>query len=437
MSDFNISINKNKVEFLKFNFLFFRVILISLMASSFFSSCKKDTDLGLTTQPAGDKINTVFADTLSIEAYTLKDDSATSKNEAYGMLGNYNDPEFGNVSASFLAQVLSKVVGTKFESSSEVVSIKLYLDYSGNYGDSTKTQTINVYKLTNSIVKDSAYYSFNKASSFYNESDLLGSRTINQGQLYSDNLGIDLLPSLGNSIFSLDSIKANSDILSVLPGICITTDTNVVGGGIAYFNLTSGNSKIVLTYKNASSDTVTSEFIINQNCARFNLFTHDYSNTNFYGQMNSITPIQDSVFYIQPMAGVRGYIKLPTADKLNIKSNVAIVKATLVIPIEKNDLSISTYEAPTKLMLYERQANNQYKLPPDFSLGEIFDGNYYPSESVYKFNITLEMQNIIDGVIPNLGLYLISNDISSCNRVVLTSGIHSNRLKLEISYIKF
>ena len=449
MSDLSFSIlnrisciAKNKVEFLKFNFfLFFKIAFLSYFISIFLISCKKETDLGLTTQPLGDKINTIFTDTLQIEAYTIKDDSASSlgsKNENYGLLGNYIDPEFGKSSASFLAQVLPKTTSIKFDSLAEIVSLKLYLDYTGNYGDSTKLQFIKVFKLSKSINKDSAYYSVNKASSYYNEDDVIGIKVINPSQLYSDKLEIDLSPSLGTEILNLDSITSNTQLLSILQGICITTDTSVVGGCIMYFNLYSGNSKMVLAYKKTPTSTNdTCEFIINQNSARFNLFTHDFTNTHFYNQLNSTNPIQDSVYYIQPMAGVRGFIKMPTADKLSLKKNAAIIKATLIVPIEKNDLTSSTYPVPTKLMLFARQADNDYNNLADSKLVEVFDGNHYPSESVYKFNITIQMQNIIDGNIPNLGYFLVSDNLGSSNRVVLNSAIHSNRLKLQISYIKF
>lgn len=436
-----ISTSVNSFDFILSNvFLILKTGCFILLISVVFTSCKKDTDIGLSTQPAGDKINTSFFDTLAIEAYTVKNDSVKSKNEAYGLLGNYIDPVFGKVSASFLAHVVPVSDNINFGDSAELVSIKLYLDYKGNYGDSSKSQNIQIYKLSQTIYKDTSYYSFRKASEFYNSATFLTSKLINPSSLYSDSLEIDLPSSLGDSILKNKKIIDKNDLLKYIPGLCITTDTNTIGGCIMYFNLTSAKSKIVLSYKQNNSDTVvkTCNFVINQNSARVNLFTHDYSNTNFYSQINSTSPVQDSVFYIQPMAGVRGFIKLPTADKLALKQNVAIVKATLIIPVEQNDLSISTYDVPSKLMLFEKQPNNSDKLPPDFFLGEdTFDGNYYPSEGVYKFNITIEMQKLIDGIIPNYGYYLVSNDLSKSNRVVLTSGINSNKIRLQISYVKF
>lgn len=419
-------------------FLFFKHICVLFLITVFIFSCKKDTDIGLTTQPSGDKINTIFTDTLAIEAYTIKDDSAASQNEAYGLLGNYIDPEFGICSASFLAQVLPKTTSVKFDSTAEFVSLKLYLDYAGNYGDSTTSQFVKVYNLSKAINKDSSYYSINKASDYYNENDVIGIKVISPTQLTSNTLEIDLSSSIGNAILSLDSITSNTQLLSVLQGLCITTDTTVVGGSIMYFNLTSGNSKMVLKYKKTpTSATDSCEFTINQNSARFNLYTHNYTNTDFYNQINTSNQVQDSVFYLQPMAGVRGLIKMPSADKLSLKKNVAIIKATLIIPVEKNDLTSSTYSVPDRLMLLARQANNDDIRLEDSKLVELFDGNYNASESVYKFNITIHMQNIIDGNIPNLGFYLVSDIFGSSNRVVLNSAIHSNRLKLQISYIKF
>lgn len=424
-----------------FFFIFFKITFFTFFISVIIISCKKDTDVGLTTQPPGDKINTVFTDTLSIEAYTVKDDSSNSlgsSHENYGLLGNYNDPIFGQTSSSIIAQFLPTKTNINFGDSASIVSLNLYLDYTGYYGDLTKDQYINIYKLSKAISKDSTYYSSRQVSSFYNENDFVGNTFLSLINTNSNQLKVNLLKYLGDSILNRKTIASDSIFLTILNGLCITSDTSIVGGGIAYFNLTSGKSKLVLTYKkNNSSLSDSCEFVIKSNSSRFNLYTHNYSNSNFNTQINTSNPVEDSVFYIQPMSGVRGLIKMPTADKLDLKNNIAVVKATLIIPIEKNDLSNAIYPKPLKLMLFARQENNKYIKPVDFDLGEAFDGNFYSTESVYKFNISLHMQKIIDGSIPNLGFYLVSNDIGSCNRVVLTSGIHSNRLKLQISYTKF
>lgn len=420
-----------------------RIFSILLLAITivWISACKKDSDIGLNTQPGSDKINIVYTDTVEIEAFSVNVDSVASSNNSLALLGSYNDPIFGYSSASFMAQLRLSKIAIDFPANGTFVSLDLIIQTNGFYGNASASQTLEVYELTKRIEKDSTYFSNLNVNDYINSSQIVGTTLFKPSANTSDSIVISLSSALGNKLFyAFDSLYYNQEYFkNLFYGLYVSVDGQSAGDAIGYFNLLGPKTRMVLKYQNPGESTVQEfNFVINSNSARVNVFKHDYQNTAFYNQITTSAPIQDSVFYVQSIAGVRGLVKVKNAEKWALKNNIAILKAELLLPIE-NDVDTGTYKIPSKMQLVRINDENKYSFLEDYYLGaQYFDGNYNAEGKYYKFNIAKYLQRVVTGEIPNYGLILFpENNAVSANRVVLTSGLNSNKIKLLVSYTKF
>ena len=417
------------------NYIFLLIFFIIIIAG-----CKKDpSSIGLNVHPPGDITKTFFTDTITISAFTFADDSITSDERTLNLLGSYIDPVFGLSTASFLTQFRSPSNIPFTSSNLQADSLVLYLKYNSYYGDIITTQNIVVYELTKSIDIVSTYYSNKNVSQYYDSLIEIANKTFIPNPNESV-LAITLSSSLANKLLntSLDALSDNSAFIEYFKGLYIKANNFAPSSSILYFNLLAPETKLTLYYKDTTAS-LNYSFVVNSNCARFNLFSHDYSNANFYSHLNDAIN-QDSVVYIQSMAGVKVKVNFPYIASLKNLGKIAINKAQLVIYTSDNDISdTSKYHIPSKLLalMPDTAVPGGYNFLPDYNVGQTyFDGNYYSDEKSYKFNITLYIQDLIDNP-SNTGIFLFTaeNRISA-NRAVLTSGKNSKPMKLRITYTK-
>lgn len=188
-----------------------------------------------------DKIE-ASSDTYKVTSRTFKIDKVYSRtNRAY--LGRFTDPDFGQYSADFITQIncpegfefpehLDKITGT---------SLELY--YTGFYGDSLATMTVQVDELSKAIEeddKDLYYTSYDPAKycdgnntfiakKSYAAVDLSVSDSLRNTSDYYPGIKIDLGEKFSNKIQSLYASNpeyfkdANSFINNVLKGFYVHT----------------------------------------------------------------------------------------------------------------------------------------------------------------------------------------------------------------------
>jgi hypothetical protein len=122
---------------------------------------KKESTLGNDVLDPNSLLNSTQVDTFQLTTFTIAEDSLSSDNPAYAVLGSYNDPKFGKVDASFYTQVVLSGLNPNFGDISAITvdSLVLGLEYADYYGE-LSPQTVEVYQLTEKIHVDSTYYSF-------------------------------------------------------------------------------------------------------------------------------------------------------------------------------------------------------------------------------------------------------------------------------------
>jgi hypothetical protein len=442
---------------ISFNAKLFAIILIAII----FNSCKDPDDFGLEIQPQGDLLNLVFSDTTTILAYTIKDDSARTNYSIYTLVGSIKDPIFGSVQASFGTQFEPPSFNITFGDSPVVDSMVLILAYNGYYGDTSTSQTIKVYELTEMLPKDSIYSNYNP--SFDNNTEIANlthkpqpTTKIKIDTTYEPSqLRIKLYNTFAEKFLKADTTANTGDYSSVekfqefFKGFYITATPVSSDGAICYFDLkktvnTKLISKLVLYYHNSSEDSLSQSFTVGRNCTKFNKFEHNnYQDAAqlLKDQIDGNKSLGDSLLYLQSMAGLSVKLGFPYLMNWYTSGKIVINRAELVITVEENGTYIDDYSAATKLALAGNDTANHYYFIIDddtYSGGTFFGGSYNSTTKEYSFNITRQIQNFLSTNNPQNGLYLtISGKTVNATRVIIKGHKRSTgNLRLKLSYTK-
>jgi hypothetical protein len=425
----------------------FRFPLILFASFIMLGACKKKDFLnGKDAMNPDEILNGITTDTFDIITYTIAEDSTITSNPANVVLGSYNDPKFGLLTASFYTQVrlsgLSPNIGDP--NTIAIDSFILAMAYVGYYGDLSQ-QTFEVYELNERLSIDSTYYSFtNKSTKSQNlvslgegtitpnptVNSVVGTDTVNpQLRIPLDtNLARNLINEAGNGNGTFASNEAFQDYFK---GIHVKTNNLAQSSGsgtIVYLDLNSSASKITIYFRQDGIKK-TLDFLINKSCADF---THVYI-------QNSGNPIQNVLqdsakgnieFYAQAFK-YRAVVKIPGLDKLSEKT--VIHRADLTLPI---------------------QYQNGYKFRPGFSVSaatklKAGDNNYTNLgilgeldnvKKHFKLNLKNYIQAIANKNIENNGIVISPRFfINSAERIVFNgkNTTNKNQPKLILTYTTY
>lgn len=413
------------------NFKFFFFIL-------FLFACTKDpSEIGLNLRQDEQIIKGVVTDTITISAYTIKEDSFATDERSFQLLGSFLDPVFGYVEASFVTQVFLTSSNVSFGSNPIIDSVIMSLDYYSYYGDTTVSQQVYIYELEKDIYYDSVYYSSMKIDSYIPSQNIISTFTYSP-KPSKDTLKIKLSNDFGQKILnaSQTDLASNSNFVKYIKGIFLKTTSNYNKGSIISFSLLNPKSKVTLYYHNDQNTNLKYDLIFTNKCARVNIFKHDYT----FSTINTIndTTCSDTLIYLQGAAGLNVLIKFPFIKQFQNLIPFAIVKADLIIPIyEDNDANI--YKSPSKLLLVAKNASGSYDLLPDYNVSSsYFNGNKDNTKMEYRFNISRYLQQLASGQREDYGLLLMVSDnrVSAHRVIVKNSNSKLKPLKLVITYIK-
>lgn len=421
---------------------FYHALSVVFLLSVFLTwGCEEESSfLGLEIQPPTDRFSLKFSGQNAVEAFTFTLDSINADKFAVQLLGEINDPVFGHSKADFISKMAMSSYAYNFGETPVLDSMFLFLTLAGTpYGDETTSHIITVFELTDTIYYDSLYNSNIDPLTFHNPGSPVASHIYVPGT--NDTvIKIPITdPLFRAKLFEIDSAsKANeANFQKYFAGLYVTAEKQSDPGSILTVSLGTNLSNISLYYHN-TKDTLLFRYQFGTFVAKVNLFRHDYSSTVFYPKLNQ-TSIQDSVVYVQSMGGLAAKFLFPQLETWRDSVPVAINKARLVLPIELLDLTASEYSRPSRLILLTRDDEGAFQVIPDYSAGSnYFGGTFNPDLQAYVFNITSQTQKFIQGSIEDMDLYLLVNDLATTpNRLVLTSGNHSNPMRLEITYQRF
>lgn len=422
----------------QFRFIFFGFSLLLII-----TSCKKlneATDLGDEILPGVDGVNT-FDTTLTVEAYNsifdpVKDSIyiGSASDHIFGSITN--DPFVGKTAATIFLQLKPEIFPWTFngvkKDSLYIDSVVMVLGWTGNWGDTTIQQHVNVYEMDQSNVfrADSFYLVRNKSFAY---SNLLGGKDFFPYQLndsikaFQDTtagqLRVRLNNTFGRRLLDYDTTnayKTDSAFGANVKGFAIVPDSFQGNALMSFALYNNPKTKLAIYYrytKGGQDDTTVSYFGFTATSAH-----HNHISRNFTGSslaVASASTTADQFIYLLNTPGSYATVKVPGLRNL---SNRVINRAEFIVE-QVYDLSDNYFTPPDGILLdvYDSSISNYKFTPFDYvpdnsGTGNIaygvygrntFDGAGNPIR-VWKFVITRYVQNILTGKEPVHDFRLVS-----------------------------
>ena len=355
------------------------------------ASCNKTSLLGAELFET-DKLNLKFTDTLTVnllnEAPTpvlMSVKGATAYENL--CVGNVPDPYFGKtestIYANFGTRGTGAIVYPDFLSVSTAIvdSVRLILPYAtGTYGDTTATQTLAAYRLTEELKADTIYsdktfsanptalgsVTFTPKPTTYVQSFIptLPTATVQKIDTftYVPHISIPLDISLGKAILALDSLPYRDTtaygtgfnawlkgimIKAEIPAKCMLSLNMGTSIGTLPTGVTSRPAGIYIYYRRNATDTVRSVF-------RFHTTSQqryaNYKNDVQSGKIKDFVgtkPKSDSLIFLSSLGGAVARFELPNLKSLG---KIAVNRAEIEFTIN-DDADTKTFPPLEQLLL--------------------------------------------------------------------------------------
>ena len=429
-------------------------------------SCKKEeTTIGEGLQ--GEGLGVTTTDTFSLITYSAEVDSMPSDETSVSLLGQYNDPVFGNVDCGIVTQVrLSSANPTFATDVSNVIvdSVVLGLAFTTiNYYANLDDITVEVYEISDDLIReDQEYYTFQTPSTTGSnlvlpgyetqKPDFVGQQIVGNDTL-SAHLRIKLDPAtIGANLVAINgagNMTTDDAFVAAFKGLYIKVDGSNLAptqGGVYYFALESSLSKMTIFFHEVSDPTSKDfAFNINTSCARYNKITYTRTGTKVEALLADKSLGQEE-FYSQG-GSIWSVIEMPyimnlNKDSLGNHDPKIINKAVLILPVQ--DFSIDRFDPPTSLFIAKIVDSKTSDFTRDYSFASTLAGNtvtYNQTTKEFRFTMTRELQAILNGDRENTGfrIYAPSFFASSIERIIF-NGPDSplkSRARLEITYTDY
>lgn len=434
-----------------------RTILSFVFLFSLFS-CDGPTEIGLELQESFSQIGTHFRDDFQIDAATvLLKDSIVSFGSRPVLAGRVNDGDFGMVSAITYAEVSLPSNNLKFDPNTGADSLVLSLGYSYYFGDTTAVTSLAVYELREPFDERTTYFT---TSALPTKPEPLGTVAFRPRPTGTRPAGststtarstptvkIKLRTELANRILAQSEQPALASqqnfVTELLKGIAVGPSPTSEDGAVLGFNLQSDSTYLALHYTSGTTKKkVRFPFLDIQ--PRFNQITVDRTGTPLADLVNSgdlVPSAQTSnVTYLQSGTGLRTKITFKDLGSLKLLGNVAINRAELVVPVQK-DLFDKSAVTPS-VFLYETNKSNRILTYADGitprrvqnQAGAPVPLEYRENNKEYVADISAYVQSLVYSANPNRSLLIASAANSNLiNRAVLKASAN-DRIRLRVYY---
>ena len=429
--------------------------------SLFLSSCDAPKEIGADLFSVEVGLN--YTDTLTIKSATVLMDSIQTGGNSTFLLGSYYHPELGYVSSNVYTQIANADTLNSKENSI-VDSLQMHLIYKNTQGDLSQPQTIELYRLSDSLSRSTTYLT---NSSVAIKPELIKRYTFVPKPIKKESAN-------GDSI-QFDTLKFQMPLTLAKDLISKYTDKNIAGGGSAFRDYFRGlfikseagkkaallafsptYSRMTLHWHNPGDTTkyylnyyfsLSNAYITEIN-ARFNQIS-----AQRVGPLAVLVKPGDKVSslktnnltYVQSGTGVVTKVELPYLLNLKGNRNIAVNKAELVFSGKDN---LDFNQTIGQLSLIESDGSNKplrnsYGLKYIYSEGGagVATATYDIATNSYTFNVTTLMQSMLSGKKANLGYLLtpaISADAAGNAKILNESGryiaLNSLKAKLKIYY---
>lgn len=474
-----------------------RSLVIALSLLLLLSNCTKikTTDLGADLIPPIDRVSTfdtllpVITDNLLLSDSALpligKDYSGKAMEHILGFISQ--DPLFGKTTAAIFLELKPPTYKYYFENvpdSLSLDSVVLSMKWNRTWGDTLAPQTIDVFRVTEPIRRDTAY----STNAQFTYSTLLGSRTITPSILddsiplrthkVANQLRIRLSDAFGRDLLLQDSADgrpyANDSLYrNYFKGFAIvprTTGSGATANAVMGMALSDTNTGLTFYYrciKNGKTDTLSRRFPFD------NLLLSGSANQILRDRKGSemerfLGPSVngDSLLYLQTTPGSYAQVYIPALNNFKTAKGNVLIHLAELIASEVPENPPARFLTPPNLLYadyYDSALNVRLPFGPDGFPTGTYDPSFLgglkkyaaapggTAYSTYGLFITRHVQSIISRNRPNVPItvytpYLVSysnlNLVFGVNplatgRVRLGGGSHRSRpMRLRIVYTR-
>lgn len=439
-------------------------VLASLLLTLF--ACNDPTVIG-SDLLAGDQLDVNFTDSVTIKAWTTRQDSVKtfdpsplSSDYTFFPCGDLRDPIFGRSVARINAQLSLNTSNPDFRDA-VIDSIVLLLPYESKqvYGKLNETFKLEVWELDESLSDSISYYS-NRETKLkptpigYKEFTPNVSDSVNVVVPKADTLIFEKLPphlripldgSFVQAFLGGDSINYTSNSLfrSFFKGFHLRAPESGLGNsGMLSFNLR--NSLVGFqVYYHKDSTYSQYKFPIFSSSVVTAEFKHDYMGAFVQNYLDSPTPRNDSLLFLQGMSGLNFDLEIPYVTDLK---NLIVNRAEIVLPIIYLMEDDPDFDPVDQIVVAEVVNDSILRTIDDIiysinrvgdNFPQLFGGKVF-SDNTYRVNISAHFQDMITGRATNKIRFTVYLKPEKASRVVVAGPAHATLpAKLRLSFTKF
>lgn len=405
----------------------------------------------------------IVTDTITMNASTVYLDSVPTSNQGVALVGTTVDPYFGTISSSTFFKLKAITSSVNIEDAAIYDSLVLMIHpKSTYYGDTTKHQHFEVYRVNQYIEKNfgtSYYYS---GMSFATDPSPIGSIQMDHIRPYWDTVySIKIDDVIGKDLFNkaynkLPSVTNQDQFTEWFPGLSIKPGAN----SQLVTSLRADDSLSLRLYYHVSANTYSWKSIDFAMYDATSQFNHVDFTRPSGSALAGLTPNSDlstnkvlaenanNVTYVQPLTNVVTRLDFPYLKSFNQTAKFwKIMRATLTVKPVRATYQYP-FELPSKLTLVRLNAGNTVTdsvVNP--STGAVQSGSLvtdyvYNLGTEYTYDITNYVINEIgstDNTTRGLGLMTPgSTGLSNFDRLVLGGPDHKvNPIEVKLYYLLY
>lgn len=441
----------------------YRILILFLCVLPWLISCNKDPyEIGYDLLPPTDTLHVKTTDTITVEAFSVRQDSVRSDRCPTLILGSLQDPVFGKLTSSFYTHIRLSDVKPDFGKNPVLDSVVLMLFYQGFYGDTLSRLTARVYEISDYFSYDSVRYTNQRLGTYpaplaeksfvpaLSDSVMIGNSKL------APHLRINLSNIshyFGNKILTApaSSLESNENFIRFIKGLYVTVDpVHGQKGALLNFSVSGNVSRVILYFRDGDDpqkDSLQFSLLLNDQCGRYIHTNHyDYLDANYDLKrqiLNDDTAHGSEKLFLQGMGGVKVKVKFPHFKKFAQGHLLAINDAILEL---NNAETGEGFTPPASLMLIRQDSAGRIGYLVDESEGSSYFGGSYNSDTRrYQFRLTHHLQYLLmNKYTSNFDLYLMVNsplkNSVTPNRVVLNGtspmlpGAVEKRFRLKVTY---
>ena len=420
-----------------------RTLVLGLMA--LWSACSKPGDLGLSLIEQS-QADILYTDTISFQIETVPTLPMESMQRNRFVVGAVQDPVFGYAESWLHLNFRITSTNVSFTGATlDSIVFSIAYDTAGHYGqvltDPQAEQTWQLYRMNEPMETGRTYYADQEfalgqlladdirvRANFYDSIEVDGVREGAQ-------LRVRLDPAFGQELLNpadLSVYSSNNNFKEFFKGICLRPKAGAPNNSLIRFWQRSRSTRIVMYYSqpDGTGSLVSRRFTLqtDEDSESVLRIRQDYSATDVLSNRP-----EDSLAYLQGLNGLSLGVRFPHLASMG---NILVNKAELwLYPAEAEQPGFPFVRQIVGAT--RNETINSYELIRDVSNSLLRTSSYQVSggtlsrdeqgQAFYRLNLSMYLQDLIRGKVPNNLLYLQTATITNLERVILANERHTSR----------